>query len=74
MRPAEVVKLWAAERADYDYASNRCASGKDCTHYTQLVAQRTKAVGCGMALCPERGQLWVCDYYPAGNIVGKRPY
>jgi pathogenesis-related protein 1 len=74
MAPAEVVNLWASEGSDYDDSRNACASGKQCTHYTQLVAQRTKEVGCGMALCPSRGQVWVCDYYPAGNIEGKRPY
>lgn len=74
MGPAEVVNLWASEGADYDYARNACAAGKQCAHYTQLVAQRTTQVGCGMALCPSRGQIWVCDYYPAGNLEGKRPY
>jgi pathogenesis-related protein 1 len=74
MGPAEVVNLWAAEGADYDYARNRCAQGKRCGHYTQIVARKSKEVGCGMAVCPSRGQVWVCDYRPAGNVEGQRPY
>merc|ERR1711953_410801 len=34
-------------------------------HYTQLVWQSTTAVGCGT-----NGDLLVCEYGPAGNMVG----
>ncbi|MEM6522020.1 MAG: CAP domain-containing protein, partial [Cyanobacteria bacterium P01_C01_bin.70] len=44
-----VVAAWVAEKADYDYASNSCASGKVCGHYTQIVWRETTAVGCGVA-------------------------
>jgi pathogenesis-related protein 1 len=69
--PEQVVDAWAAESRDYDYAANRCR--KVCGHYTQLVWATTKAVGCGVARNSRR-EIWVCNYDPPGNYVGKRPY
>jgi pathogenesis-related protein 1 len=69
--PEEVVGAWASEARDYDYATNRCR--KVCGHYTQLVWAGTKAVGCGVARNSRR-EVWVCNYDPPGNYVGKRPY
>ena len=74
MRPGQVVEAWAGEAADYAYASNSCARGKMCGHYTQIVWKGTREVGCGMAVCSDLGQIWVCEYRPAGNVVGRRPY
>ena len=72
--PAEVAHDWASERSDYDYASNTCRTGAQCGHYTQMVWRTTTQVGCGMAICPDKGQIWVCNYNPAGNWVGEKPY
>lgn len=79
----QVVRDWASEAKDYDYASNTCAQGKVCGHYTQLVWRGTTGVGCATRTCTENSpfgarfptwQLWVCNYTPPGNIVGERPY
>ena len=72
--PTQVVDAWGGEVADYDHAHNRCARGKQCGHYTQLVWEDTQQMGCGMAVCASRGQIWVCNYRPTGNIQGRRPY
>jgi pathogenesis-related protein 1 len=69
--PAHVVYEWDAEAADYDYAANKCR--KVCGHYTQLVWAATKTVGCGVARNARR-EVWVCNYDPPGNYIGKRPY
>ncbi len=69
-----VVKAWADEERFYNYASNRCRAGKVCGHYTQIVWRDTRQLGCGMAICPNMAQIWVCVYYPPGNYVGMRPY
>ncbi len=55
------------------------ASG--CGHYTQLVWSGTEQVGCGLSQC-SRSQggrtfqfdVWVCNYDPPGNFVGRHPY
>lgn len=70
-----VVDAWASEKSDYTHATNTCAAGKVCGHYTQLVWKNTTAVGCGMAVCDSpRNQVWVCQYSLPGNYVGQAPY
>lgn len=69
--PADVVGLWAAEASHYDYQTNRCRGV--CGHYTQVIWRDTKTAGCGMAENAQR-EVWVCDYAPPGNIIGRRPY
>lgn len=71
---ADVVDTWASEKDYYNYASNSCASGQICGHYTQLVWKNTTSVGCGVAACSSGGEVWVCQYSPAGNYMGQRPY
>ena len=69
--PGDVVNEWAMESRNYDYRSNRCKG--TCGHYTQIVWRDTKEVGCGVARGGRR-EVWVCEYNPPGNWIGKRPY
>ncbi len=74
--PVEAVDDWAAEAKDYDHERNTCRGGALCGHYTQVVWRTTREVGCAVVLCPRlrfRGTL-VCNYWPAGNWEGQRPY
>ncbi len=73
-KPKDVVDYWAKERFDYDYVNNSCRPNKKCGHYTQTVWKETKEIGCGRARCKDGSYIWVCNYRPAGNIVGRRPY
>lgn len=69
------VDSWGSEKRDYDDANNRCKPGKVCGHYTQLVWKASTRVGCAMAVCEDsQEQVWVCQYQPAGNVVGRKPY
>ena len=73
---ADAVDAWAGEVVDYTYATNTCAAGAVCGHYTQVVWAATRAVGCARRDCPAltyRSTI-VCDYGPGGNISGSRPY
>jgi hypothetical protein len=69
----QAVDLWAAEAANYDYATNACSSV--CGHYTQIAWRTTLKLGCAMHVCPSLafGHSIVCDYGPGGN-TGGRPY
>jgi pathogenesis-related protein 1 len=82
--PADAVASWVSEAPDYDYASNTCAAGKVCGHYTQVVWRGSTGLGCATQRCTTgspfgatAGGTWwnvVCDYVPPGNWVGQRPY
>jgi pathogenesis-related protein 1 len=72
LSPAHVVDAWGAESADYSPASDTCTPGRQCGHYTQIVWPSTEEVGCGMAVCPSLGQVWVCRYRPRGNLRALR--
>jgi pathogenesis-related protein 1 len=71
----DAVSSWVDEAKDYDYASNTCAAGKVCGHYTQVVWRATEKVGCALYSCAglTYKSTIVCDYGPGGNTGGK-PY
>lgn len=71
--PNMVVKAWADEVSDYNYTANACVGSKMCGHYTQIVWADTSQVGCAMAKAGSR-EVWVCEYNPPGNYIGRRPY
>ncbi|CAH9144574.1 unnamed protein product [Cuscuta epithymum] len=80
MSPEEAVKMWVDEKKYYSYNQNACAGGQMCGHYTQVVWQKTRFVGCAKALCNKNklentsATFITCNYYPPGNYIGERPY
>jgi pathogenesis-related protein 1 len=70
----QAVSSWVAELNSYDYAKNSCSGV--CGHYTQVVWKTTTKVGCAIYKCAglKYGGTLVCDYSPAGNVNGQRPY
>ena len=74
--PRAVVEGWVSEADDYDHARNRCARGKVCGHYTQVVWAATERVGCAAFSCSklEYPYTVVCNYGPGGNTNGRPPY
>ena len=71
--PEEAVAAWAAEGKNFDYASNTCAKGKVCGHWTQIVQRDAKEVGCQQIICPDGRPVLVCRW-DVGNIAGQRPF
>ncbi|OAP62480.1 hypothetical protein AYL99_04685 [Fonsecaea erecta] len=69
------VDAWGNERALYNF-SNTDPTGftEETGHFTQLVWQSTQATGCGWTNCNGKNGLdgiyLVCEYWPAGNVVG----
>jgi|SRR5580700_53313 pathogenesis-related protein 1 len=85
---ADAVNAWASEKACWTYGefmttdacNATCVANLDsdgCGHYTQIVWRSTMELGCGVASCMN-GQsvedIWICNYAPAGNLVGAYPY
>lgn len=56
--------------------------GKICGHYTQLIWASSVKVGCARKTCStvyenpdfNGATIVVCDYSPAGNDIGQKPY
>jgi len=75
MTGTAAVQLWVDELAHYDYASNTCADGEQCGHYTQVVWANSFYVGCARLQCVNSGSYFVtCNYDPPGNVIGQWPY
>ncbi len=67
------MSSWMKEKANHNYATGTCATGKVCGHYTQVMWAKSTKLGCGLNKCP--GLKWsstiVCNYAPGGNSGGK---
>jgi pathogenesis-related protein 1 len=70
--PQNVVDNWGSEKENYNHGKNSCSGV--CGHYTQVVWKNSMEVGCGMAICDNKSQVWVCNYNPPGNVEGEKPY
>jgi pathogenesis-related protein 1 len=73
LSPERVVNMWGEEVKDYNYANNSCKPGAMCGHYTQVVWKSSTQVGCAVARASGK-EVWVCNYNPPGNVVGRKPY
>ncbi|OPJ89022.1 peptidase inhibitor 16 [Patagioenas fasciata monilis] len=75
------VEDWNAEKQYYNLTTSTCVPGQMCGHYTQVVWASTHQIGCGAKFCEkiegidtEDMYLLVCNYYPPGNMKGRKPY
>jgi hypothetical protein len=68
-----MVESWVAEKKDYHGETIDSTNYLVFGHYTQMVWQNTREVGCGMATGSVNDFL-VCRYSPPGNSVGQLPY
>jgi len=71
----QAVYVFYNEKEYYTYDNNTCDPGKECGHYTQVVWADSGTVGCAVHRC--HGWTFryiVCNYWPAGNFGGRRPY
>ncbi|XP_030329498.1 peptidase inhibitor 16 [Strigops habroptila] len=75
------VEDWNGEEKYYNLSTSTCVSGQMCGHYTQVVWASTHQIGCGAKFCEkidgietEGMHLLVCNYYPPGNMKGRKPY
>lgn len=78
--PKQAMQSWMGEAVDFDYNNNRC-TGPACGHYTQVVWRSSVEVGCAVSICAtvkgsnlQNARLISCNYSPAGNYIGQKPY
>ncbi|XP_062838709.1 glioma pathogenesis-related protein 1 isoform X1 [Anolis carolinensis] len=75
---AAAIEAFHSEIKYYDFSTHKCTHV--CGHYTQVVWASSYKVGCAVAFCHkvfkggENMGMLVCDYGPAGNYKGTRPY
>ncbi|CAL1546375.1 unnamed protein product [Lymnaea stagnalis] len=68
------LKSWASEKKLVDFNDWKCIATGACGHYSQVIWNNTKAVGCAIAHCPKVSNLVVCEYWPSGNLLPQKPY
>ena len=74
------AEVWHSEVKDYPSVEPIPSDFSSFTagHYTQMVWRKTKRIGAGVAKVKEgpfKGMtLVVCNYDPAGNMIGEKPY
>jgi len=80
MHVKRAIQAWFAEKSDYDHDTLQC-SGAMCGHYTQVVWATSRTVGCALHRCTllqpmsiNEANFFVCNYRPAGNMQGAKPY
>jgi len=72
----QVVDYWAEEEKYFNhkkpiYDKKR---GKLYGHYSQVIWANSTDIGAAAYQCKNGGQIWVCNYNPPGNWIGKRVY
>ena len=63
----QVASLWYSEKDAYHYGSGGFSMRTG--HFTQVVWRGSRRLGCAAASCGDI-RLWVCNYDPAGNMLG----
>ncbi|XP_058424750.1 GLIPR1-like protein 2 [Diceros bicornis minor] len=70
------IRSWYAERKKYHFENDSCSD--DCSHYIQLVWDKSYKVGCAVTPCSRIGRIkhaaiFICNYAPGGTLT-RRPY
>ncbi|XP_042092661.1 cysteine-rich secretory protein 3 isoform X1 [Ovis aries] len=75
---SNAIQNWYDEVHDFAFEVGPKSPQAVVGHFTQVVWYSSFLIGCGVAYCPKQSlkYLYVCQYCPAGNIVGKQhvPY
>ena len=69
---ADVVSLVDQFYAEVDqYSDSKPDFAEETGHFTQVVWKDTKEVACAVQMSCPGGPLWVCHYFPPGNVIGQ---
>ena len=67
------VKSWEKEKTGYSGEFLNSANWRNTGHYTQIVWRNTTELGCATTIC-NNNLIMACNYNPAGNYMGQKPY
>jgi pathogenesis-related protein 1 len=72
------AKMWYGEKPKYRAGTAFNSGMMDAAHYTQMVWRGSTRIGAGKAVI-QKGRykgltVLVCNYSPAGNMIGQKPY
>ena len=84
----QAVSAWAAEQACWTVGTiggtEKCDKtcytnlhSDGCGHYTQIVWRGSTELGCGVGTCKNGARtedIWICNYAPPGNFIGRMVY
>lgn len=71
----DAVESWGSEKKYFDKDSRTCKGDwSTCGHYTQIIWKQTRKVGCAVVTCTNGDIIIVCNYDPAGNVIGEKAY
>ncbi len=72
-KATDAAKSWKSEKQYYRGQVLNQSNWYQSGHYTQMVWRNSTQIGCGKVEC--NGQIIViCNYNPAGNLMGQKPY
>ena len=54
-----------------NYTDSNPEFAEETGHFTQVVWKDTKEVACAVQMSCPGGPLWVCHYFPPGNVIGQ---
>lgn len=61
----DAINMWVGEKPDWDAATQTCAPGKVCGHYTQVIAPDSTQIGCARVKCTTEKYAYfvTCNYF-----------
>lgn len=65
--PLSGLMAWYDEKPFFQPVSSTCTAGNVCGHFTQVVSQLSREVGCATASGTDQSIYVVCNYTPHGN-------
>jgi uncharacterized protein YkwD len=71
--PSKVVDDWASEKKYYHGENITGSNFSKFGHYTQVIWCQTTQLGCAMVPTTNGNMIVVCNYSPAGNMLGEMP-
>ena len=76
----QIIKRWIDEKDSYTYDTLGCNRNRKCEYYSQAVWATSREIGCARFLCQKLSpgyydvEILICNYLPAGNEQGQKPY